>query len=167
MTATETATCQNCGWKGPVDDTKELRDVFDRVHPGDVMPVGECPEPGCGAAAMLDEDDQDDALRPAPAALMPGLDRLRHSLPAGEIPGPAGADLREPARDARAALTADNIVQPVCNTCGGTDVRIDAWAAWDLPAQRWELHSTYDAHAICGDCGGGCSYSMKPAGERA
>ena len=54
MTRTQTATCQYCGWTGPVEETKELRDVRDRVHPGDVMPAGECPQEGCGAAAMLD-----------------------------------------------------------------------------------------------------------------
>lgn len=165
MTATQTATCQDCGWKGPVEDTRELRDVFDRVHPGDVMPVGECPEPGCGAAAMLDQDNRDDSLRPALVALMHGLHRLRESLPAGELPGPAAANLGELAHYARAALAAGDVVQPVCDACGRTDVRIDAWAVWDLAAQRWELHSTYDAHAICGDCGGDCSYTMEPVGD--
>ena len=46
----QTATCQDCGWQGPVEETKELRNVWDRVQPGDVMPAGECPEEGCGLA---------------------------------------------------------------------------------------------------------------------
>ena len=55
MPHTETATCQACGWHGHVDRTKELRDIWDRVQPGDVMPAGECPEDGCHGAAMLDK----------------------------------------------------------------------------------------------------------------
>ena len=55
MTCTQTATCQSCGWHGPVEHTKELRDVLARVQPGDVMPAGECPQEGCHSAAMLDE----------------------------------------------------------------------------------------------------------------
>ena len=167
MSKTETATCQDCGWTGPAEDTKELRDVWDRVHPGDVMPVGECPEPGCGAAAMVDRDDTDEHLRPAMVALMLGLDRLRDSLPDGALPGPVAANLRELAHYARAALATGDIVQPICDACGRTDIRIDAWATWGLPAQRWELHSTYDAHAMCGDCGGDCTYTMESAVERA
>ena len=35
----QTATCQDCGWTGPVEDTKEFRHLYERVHPGDVMPA--------------------------------------------------------------------------------------------------------------------------------
>ena len=42
MAKIQTATCQDCGWQGPVEETKELRNVWDRVQPGDVMPAGEC-----------------------------------------------------------------------------------------------------------------------------
>ena len=31
-----------------MEQTKELRNLWDRVRPGDVMPAGECPEEGCG-----------------------------------------------------------------------------------------------------------------------
>ena len=120
MPRTETATCQDCGWRGPVEDTKELRNVWDRVHPGDVMPAGECPVEGCGGAAMLDD---------------------------AEAAGPR--------------------VQPVCNTCGGTGVQVDAWACWDVDTQQWVLHSTYEAVAICADCDIECSYAMKPVAETA
>ena len=91
MNNVQTATCQDCGWTGPVDDTLEFRHLHERVYPGDVMPAGDCPVEGCGGAAMLD--------------------RL------------------EPATGPR--------LQPVCNTCGGTGVRVDAWASWDIDAQRW------------------------------
>ena len=115
----KTATCQDCGWNGPVEDMLEFRHLYLRVHPGDVMPGGDCPEEGCGGAAML--------------------------------------DLRAHAGGPR--------MQPVCDTCGGTGVQVDAWAPWDAQAQRWELHSTVEAAAICADCDVECSYSMKPATE--
>ena len=117
----ETATCQDCRWTGPVEDTLEFRHLYERVHPGDVMPAGECPEDGCGGAAMLNG--------------------------------------REPAAGPR--------MQPVCNTCGGTGVQVDAWACWDVDRQRWELHSTYEGAAICADCDVECSYTMKPVTEAA
>ena len=56
---------------------------------------------------------------------------------------------------------------PVCNTCGGAGVQVDAWACWDVDTQRWVLHSTYEAAAICADCDVECSYTMKPDAEAA
>ena len=162
MNATETATCQDCGWTGPVEHTKEFRNFWDRVLPGDVMPAGDCPEEGCGGAVMLDRPDANDDLRPAMVALMLGLDRLRESVPGGTLPAPLAASLQELADYARRALAAGSLAQPVCDTCGGTSVQVDAWAAWHLEAQHWELHSTYEACAICTDCDGECSYTMKP-----
>jgi len=44
--------------------------------------------------------------------------------------------------------------QPVgqhCWTCGGTNVKRDAWAVWDEENQMWELEAHFD-HAICNDC---------------
>ena len=45
MTKAETATCQDCGWQGPVEETKEFRNVWDRVlagrrHAGRRVPRG-------------------------------------------------------------------------------------------------------------------------------
>ena len=162
MNTTETATCQDCGWTGPVDQTREFRNFWDPVLPGDVMPAGDCPEEGCGGAAMLDQDDANDDLRPSMVALMLGLDRLRESVPGGTLPAPPPARPPGLADYARRALAAGSLAQPVCDTCGGTSVQVDAWAAWHLDAQRWELHSTYEACAICTDCDGECSYTMKP-----
>ena len=51
---TPTATCQCCGWQGPVEQCGPLRNAWERVQPGEVMPAGECPE--CNASAMLDPD---------------------------------------------------------------------------------------------------------------
>ena len=58
-------------------------------------------------------------------------------------------------------------LRPVCNTCGGTAVRVDAWASWDVNGQRWELHSTREAVAICADCDIECSYTMMPVTDTA
>ena len=163
MARIETATCQDCGWQGPVEETKELRDVWDRVHPGDVMPAGECPVQGCRGAAMLDEDHHHtDDLRPPLVALMLGLDRLHERIRADTLTTPVAGHVRELADYARKALARGPRLQPVCTTCGGTDVRVDAWACWDADAQRWELHSTNEAVAICADCDGECSFAMKP-----
>ena len=47
------ATCQYCGWTGPADHCRPLTNACERVHPGDIMPAGECPK--CNASAMLEE----------------------------------------------------------------------------------------------------------------
>ena len=168
MATIQTATCQDCGWHGPVEETKELRNVWDRVQPGDVMPAGECPVEGCAGAAMLDEAHGDaDDFRPALEALMLDLDRLHRNIYAGRLRAPIGAHVKEIADSARKALARGPRLQPVCNTCGGTGVRVDARACWDTQAQRWELHSTYEPAAICADCDGECSFTMKPVREAA
>ncbi len=41
------AECQNCDWRGDPAECRPLQDVLDRVDPGEVMPIGECPECGC------------------------------------------------------------------------------------------------------------------------
>ena len=33
MARIQTATCQDCGWQGPVEDTLELRHLYERVLP--------------------------------------------------------------------------------------------------------------------------------------
>ena len=107
MPRIETATCQDCGWRGPVEDTKEFRNLYERAHPGDVMPAGDCPVEGCGGAAMLDDSRRDaDDLRPAMVALMLGLDRLHDSIGTGDPRAPLGAHLKELADYARKALAA-------------------------------------------------------------
>ena len=168
MTKAETATCQDCGWQGPVEETKEFRNVWDRVLPGDVMPAGECPVEGCGGAAMLDADREEaDDLRPPMVALMLGLDRLREDLRNGVLRSPIDFHLTELAAYARRALSSDAHVRPVCNACGGTSVRVDPLASWGDDAQRRELHSACEAAAICTDCDLECSYTMKPVTEPA
>ena len=80
---------------------------------------------------------------------------------------PIDVHLKKLADYARKALAAGPRLQPVCNTCGGTGVQVDAWACWDVGAQGWVLHSTYEAAAICADCDVECCYTMKPVAEAA
>ena len=41
----------------------------------------------------------------------------------------------------------------ICSTCGSANIRRDAWAAWDVPTQSWQLASVFDA-GFCEDCDG-------------
>lgn len=53
VSANATATCDNCGWKGPVDAVEQcVEDAQERIHAGEITPAGECPE--CSALAWLD-----------------------------------------------------------------------------------------------------------------
>ena len=166
MSRTETATCQDCGWTGPVEETEELRNVWDRVLPGDVMPAGQCPAEGCGGAAMLDREHPCMVdLRPEMEALMLDLNLLHRNIYSGRLRAPVGNYIKHFADCARKALEAGPAMQPVCTTCGGTGVRLDAWARWDTHWQRWELHEVCEATAICADCDIECAYSMKPVEE--
>lgn len=47
-------------------------------------------------------------------------------------------------------------LQMFCGKCGGTNVRADAYAAWNVEKQEWELAATYDKGAACEDCGDEC-----------
>jgi hypothetical protein len=48
------AECQNCDWKGTEDEVvPEIKDLWQRVEAGEIMPVGECPE--CGALCHFAE----------------------------------------------------------------------------------------------------------------
>ena len=96
MSRIKTATCRDCSWTGPVEETDEFRNVWDRVLPGQVMPAGQCPEEGCGGAAMLDrERERTVDLRPEMEALMLDLDRLHRSIYSGRLRAPIGAYIKE------------------------------------------------------------------------
>ncbi|MDE0175392.1 MAG: hypothetical protein OYH76_01145 [Defluviicoccus sp.] len=80
-------------------------------------------------------------------------------MPAGECPlCNASAMLNEPPRPAANGPR----FRPVCNRCGGTDVLADAYASWDVDAQDWALHSTYEKNAWCSRCEGECSFDLEP-----
>jgi len=42
-----TVKCQNCEWEGDEGECDDIKDFFERVAPGEICPVGECPECGC------------------------------------------------------------------------------------------------------------------------
>ncbi len=39
--------CSDCSWKGPASMTLPISDFQERVSPGEIVPVGECPKCGC------------------------------------------------------------------------------------------------------------------------
>lgn len=43
----------------------------------------------------------------------------------------------------------------LCETCGSSDIRRDAWAAYNEDTGQWELDATYD-DAFCIDCDAAC-----------
>lgn len=47
--------------------------------------------------------------------------------------------------------TIKNRTHMICSTCGSTDVRTDAFGAWDADAGEWVLHSFYDDKS-CENC---------------
>ncbi len=50
--------------------------------------------------------------------------------------------------------------QPECTTCGGHDIKVDAYGAWDIEKQDWYLCATFDKGSVCEDCGEERSYEM-------
>lgn len=52
----EFAKCANCDWTGDTELLKPIADIHQRVAPGETMPAGECPECGC-LAHIIEEDD--------------------------------------------------------------------------------------------------------------
>jgi len=50
------AGCDNCDWIGSLSELLPIKDIFERVEPGEPMPNGECPE--CGALVFSDELDE-------------------------------------------------------------------------------------------------------------
>lgn len=65
--------CQNCDWTGDEGQLGELIDVFERVHPGDTMPDGECPK--CGAVCFGDETPEE-RIRAAAPELLAALEAI-------------------------------------------------------------------------------------------
>ncbi|MES2906700.1 MAG: hypothetical protein V4691_06710 [Pseudomonadota bacterium] len=40
----------------------------------------------------------------------------------------------------------------VCAECGSDDVLADAYAEWNVDAQKWELQNAFDKGAYCNSC---------------
>lgn len=47
--------CQNCDWRGPDEELREVKDLHERVAPGEPMPSGECPR--CLCLCQPTDDD--------------------------------------------------------------------------------------------------------------
>ena len=46
-------------------------------------------------------------------------------------------------------------IQMVCSICGGTNVKADAYAEWDVENQMWTLAGDpFDKGSYCDDCDG-------------
>jgi len=43
-----------------------------------------------------------------------------------------------------------------CSHCESEEVKLDAWAAWDVETQQWVLDNVFDA-AWCNECEGECT----------
>lgn len=41
----------------------------------------------------------------------------------------------------------------VCEKCGSSDVRVDAYASWNPHTKQWELAELFDEE-VCMSCGG-------------
>jgi hypothetical protein len=52
----------------------------------------------------------------------------------------------------------------VCSHCGSENVLLDAWAAWNIETQSWELANVFDA-AFCEDCDGETHLKVVEAAE--
>jgi hypothetical protein len=44
----------------------------------------------------------------------------------------------------------------VCTHCGSNDVLVDAYAEWNVEAQRWEISNVFDKGHHCNNCNGEC-----------
>ena len=44
-------------------------------------------------------------------------------------------------------------IKMVCERCGSDNVRVDAWACWDVEKQDWVLEETFPDE-FCGECDG-------------
>lgn len=56
-----------------------------------------------------------------------------------------------------------NKIQMVCAHCGGTNVKADAFATWNVAAQEWQVSDTMDSGHACEDCDGECRIVERPA----
>ena len=52
----------------------------------------------------------------------------------------------------------------ICGNCKSEEVRVDAWASWDVDAQEWVLHGVFDA-SYCDECEEACDVDEVPIEE--
>ena len=46
-----------------------------------------------------------------------------------------------------------DMINKICNHCGGDNILRDAFAEWDFQTQAWVLQNVFDEY-FCEDCGG-------------
>jgi hypothetical protein len=47
-------------------------------------------------------------------------------------------------------------VKPVCDHCGASDLRVEAYLEWDIRNQTWKIGELIDDHQVCNSCGKDC-----------
>ena len=47
------ACCGHCGWTGIASETNPIANLDQRIYPGEIVPIGECPK--CTCLACFDE----------------------------------------------------------------------------------------------------------------
>lgn len=47
-------------------------------------------------------------------------------------------------------------VKPVCDHCGSSDIRVEAFIEWNAAKQDWKLKEVTD-NIVCCDCGRECN----------
>ena len=67
--------CNNCGQYFDEDQLDPIRDLLQRVSPGELMPSGECPNHDCGALCHPESIELKDAL----TILFERLDGAHHT----------------------------------------------------------------------------------------
>lgn len=53
-------------------------------------------------------------------------------------------------------------VRMVCADCGSDEVKADAYAEWNIEAQRWEVAETFGKGGWCDACAGECRIEPRP-----
>lgn len=71
----------------------------------------------------------------------------------------------EPNLKPAARVQVEPKTKPVCAKCGSDDVRADAYAAWNMDSQEWELTATFDDGSVCEVCGEECDLEWAEAAE--
>lgn len=56
-------------------------------------------------------------------------------------------------------------IRKQCLECGSIDVKVDAWAIWNIEKQEWVLSDYYPNNAYCEYCDGACNIIDVPLEE--
>jgi hypothetical protein len=52
---------------------------------------------------------------------------------------------------------------PACSNCGSSDVRTEAFAAWNGVTQGWHIVEMLDGNTVCAACGQSCEIKWRIA----